>query len=250
MRDTTVRKIHTINLEFYQSFAEQFDATRGRLQPGVRAILERIPETEAVLDLGCGNGLFLKGLIQHGHQGAYIGVDQSERLLRFAHTISGPWQTRFLQLDLIDPAWVEKIRPAMDALRIDTFDRVVAFAVLHHIPGAETREHLLRSLASLIGPEGALHLSNWNFMASARLRARIVPWEEVGLDDREVEQGDVLIDWRRGGRGLRYVHHFDEQELQHLAVQAGFIVVETFYSDGEGGRLGLYQTWAKATSTD
>jgi hypothetical protein len=42
------------------------------------------------------------------------------------------------------------------------------------------------------------------------------------------------------------VHQFDENELGDLAVVAGFSVVETTYSDGEGGRLGLYQVWEKS----
>jgi SAM-dependent methyltransferase len=249
MRAETIERIHTINLKFYQSFAEQFAATRGRLQPGAQTILERIPASVAVLDLGCGNGLFVSGLRRRGHTGPYIGVDQSETLLRNAAESSNHPCARFLQLDLTDPAWVEKVQTAMDELHFEAFDRAVGFAFLHHIPGADTRIRLLRAVASLLDPDGKAHLSTWNFMASARLRARIVPWQEVGLDAQDVEEKDYLLDWRRGGRGLRYVHHFDEQELEMLADQAGFGVVETFYSDGEGGRLGLYQTWVKAPAS-
>lgn len=250
MRAETIQRIHAINLKFYQSFAEQFAATRGRLQPGVQTILERIPASAAVLDLGCGNGLFVNGLHQRGHTNPYVGVDQSETLLRNAAESSDHPGARFLQLDLTDPSWATKVQTAMDECDFKTFDRAVAFAVLHHIPGVETRIRLLRGVASLLGLAGKMHLSVWNFMASARLRSRIVPWQEVGLDAHEVEERDYLIDWRRGGRGLRYVHQFDKRELEMLAERAGFGVVETFYSDGEGGRLGLYQTWTKTPSSD
>jgi len=60
-----------------------------------------------------------------------------------------------------------------------------------------------------------------------------------------VDFGDYLLDWRSGGRGLRYVHHFDEAELNALAAASRFRVQETFYADGEGGRLGLYQVWER-----
>jgi hypothetical protein len=82
-------------------------------------------------------------------------------------------------------------------------------------------------------------------MNSPRLRARIRPWKTIDLSDDEVEPGDYLLDWRRGGYGLRYVHHFDEGELSILADEAGFEVRETFYSDGENSRLGLYQVWER-----
>ncbi|HWR65068.1 MAG TPA: hypothetical protein VN364_03015, partial [Bellilinea sp.] len=63
--------------------------------------------------------------------------------------------------------------------------------------------------------------------------------------------GDTLLDWRYAlpGQpeqvGLRYVHLFSREELAELAAQAGFAVESEFESDGEGGRLGLYQAWRK-----
>jgi redox-sensitive bicupin YhaK (pirin superfamily) len=58
-----------------------------------------------------------------------------------------------------------------------------------------------------------------------------------------VDENDYLLDWRRGGEGLRYVHHFDEAELNAMATASGFQVREMFRSDGENGQLGLYQIW-------
>jgi hypothetical protein len=78
---------------------------------------------------------------------------------------------------------------------------------------------------------------------SEKLKARIQPWEAAAISGSEVDAGDYLLDWRSGGTGLRYVHHFDEGELHNLAEATGFEITETFYSDGEGGNLGLYQVW-------
>jgi hypothetical protein len=64
-----------------------------------------------------------------------------------------------------------------------------------------------------------------------------------------LEAGDTLLDWRFAlpgqpeQNGLRYVHLFERAELAELAAAAGFTVVDEFESDGEGGRLGLYQAW-------
>ena len=81
------------------------------------------------------------------------------------------------------------------------------------------------------------------FLNSSRLRARIIPWETVGISDQQVEPGDYLLDWRSGGNGLRYVHHFSVKELSLLAEHAGFQIIREFTSDGEENRLGLYQIW-------
>ena len=80
-------------------------------------------------------------------------------------------------------------------------------------------------------------------MNSEKLKARVQDWSKVNLSTSDVDRNDYLLDWRSGGVGLRYVHHFDENELEDLARASNFRVIDTFYSDGEGDRLGLYQVW-------
>jgi hypothetical protein len=58
-----------------------------------------------------------------------------------------------------------------------------------------------------------------------------------------LDPGDYLLDWLQGGTGYRYVHHFDAPELSRLAELSGFSVCETFFSDGKGNRLAIYQKW-------
>ena len=122
---------------------------------------------------------------------------------------------------------------------------IIAFAVLHHIPGEELRLNLLNTVSALLPDDGRFILSNWQFLNSPRLKARIQPWDRIGLKDSDVDAGDYLLDWRRDGRGLRYVHHFSVEELSGLAGQVGLRVSESFESDGDGGKLGLYQVWRK-----
>ena len=80
-------------------------------------------------------------------------------------------------------------------------------------------------------------------MNSEKLKARIQNWEKVGLSKEDVDEGDYLLDWRSGGQGLRYVHHFSASELTGLANQVEMKVEAEFLSDGENGKLGLYQDW-------
>jgi hypothetical protein len=120
---------------------------------------------------------------------------------------------------------------------------VTSFATLHHIPSQEMRLDILRTVRKLLKDDGNFILSNWQFLNSAKLRARIQPWDRVGLDESDVDEGDYLLDWRSGGEGLRYAHQFSAEELSALAEQAGMRVVDSFLSDGEGGNLGLYQAW-------
>ena len=104
---------------------------------------------------------------------------------------------------------------------------------------------MLRQARARLASPGRLIHSEWQFLDSPRLRARIQPWESIGLSPADLDPGDHLLDWRSGGNGLRYVHHFSEEELAALAEESGFRVVESFRSDGENGRLGLYQVWER-----
>ncbi len=236
MKSEVILQLLELNRQFYQTFGAEFSATRGRIQPGVRKILERIGRDDSILDLGCGNGEFARQLAERGHTAPYLGLDFSLPLLNDAARIPENFPARFLAFDISADDW---------SLIPNTYSLITAFATLHHIPGDETRLRILQNIHQRLSPRGQFIFSNWQFLNSERLRARVQAWDAAGLKQAEVDAGDYLLDWRRGGRGLRYVHHFSEDELSHLAMQSGFVVAETFYSDGATGDLGLYQVWEK-----
>jgi SAM-dependent methyltransferase len=245
MRNDVVDQLLTLNRQFYQTFAEHFAATRERLQPGVVRVLDSFPPEVSVLDLGCGIGEVANQLAERSYKGVYIGLDSSSNLIAIARERCRHPDAQFQVVDFADPAWAEMLKTLTAESHNGTFDRILAFAVLHHIPSRLLRSRFIQEVHDLLLPGGQFWHSNWNFIASSRLRERIVPWSEIGLKDKDIEEGDHLLDWRRGGYGLRYVHHFDEDELGELAQTTGFHIAETFYSDGEGDRLGLYQLWRK-----
>lgn len=238
MNRETAAKLIALNREFYDRFGAAFSATRHRLQPGVKRILESLNGDEKILDLGCGNGEFARALAKRGHRGSYLGLDFSLPLLREAETKPGGFAAKFMEIDLTKLSVVSD-----QSLITDHWSLITAFAVLHHIPSSELRLDILKTVHSLLGEDGRFILSNWQFLTSEKLKARIKSWEAAAISSPEVDAGDYLLDWRSGGEGLRYVHHFTAEELSALADQAGFQIVDSFTSDGEGGKLGLYQTW-------
>ncbi|NJC95365.1 MAG: hypothetical protein C3F07_21490 [Anaerolineales bacterium] len=238
MDSSTARRLIELNREFYTRFGDSFSATRQRIQPGVRRVLKKLNGDEDILDLGCGNGELARELAQRGHRGSYLGVDFSLPLLQHAESIPEGFSARFVEADLT------KLSDFKDQLSANgKWSVVTAFAVLHHVPSVELRLDILRTVHDLLKDDGLFIHSNWQFLNSEKLKARIQPWETVSISGLEVEAGDHLLDWRSGGKGLRYVHHFSESELNELARASGFQVIETFYSDGAGGDLGLYQVW-------
>jgi SAM-dependent methyltransferase len=237
MDSTTAARLIALNQDFYTRFGDSFSATRHRIQPGVRRVLEMLKGDEHILDLGCGNGELARELAQRGHHGSYLGVDFSLPLLRDAESQPEGFSAAFQQADLT------ALESSTFNLHPSSFDLAFSFATLHHIPSMELRVNVLRTVHQLLKSDGLFIHSNWQFLNSEKLKARIQPWAVAAISESDVDAGDYLLDWRSGGAGLRYVHHFNEVELQDLAATTDFQIQDVFYSDGETGNLGLYEIW-------
>ncbi len=248
MNSSTAARLIELNRDFYTRFGDSFSATRQRIQPGVRRVLETLKGDENILDLGCGNGELARVLAQRNHRGSYLGVDFSLPLLRDAESIPEGFSATFQQADLTaleNSSFTPALASGASVIHHSSFDIVFSFAALHHIPSRELRLNILRTVYQLLKPNGLFIHSNWQFLNSEKLKARIQPWDVAAISESEVDAGDYLLDWRSGGAGLRYVHHYNEVELKELAEETGFHIQDVFYSDGETGNLGLYQVWGK-----
>jgi len=63
-------------------YAPEFDQEEYRQQVGQLADIIRLPLATPILDLGCGNGMLLRLLKQKLEPSEYLGIDQSEIMLR------------------------------------------------------------------------------------------------------------------------------------------------------------------------
>ncbi len=234
MQRQVQQRLLALNAAFYRAFGVAYAEKRTRLQPGVARVLARIPRGARVLDVGSGHGLVWRALAARGFRGRYVGLEASPTLLALAREAAGAAASaRWVQGDLAAEVW--------PAEADGPFDVLLAFAVLHHLPARALRRAVLARLrARAAGPQAWLAVSVWNFLRSPRLRARVQPWAAAGLSPTEVEPGDYLLDWRHGGAGLRYVHHYTPAELVADLAAGGWSVEALFLADGEGGRLGLY----------
>lgn len=248
MKAEVIAKLRHLNQEFYQRFSNSFSATRQRVQPGVDRVLQEVPQSAQWLDIGCGNGNLAAKWASQSRKGIYYGIDFSQKLLEDAKkniknvALPNDLKIQFLLIDFLESDWLDRLPHVL-------WDGVSMFAVLHHVPSRALREKLCASIRKILATGKPFYLSVWQIQNSQRLLSRIQPWRAVGIDENEVEEGDILMDWRAltswdtRRRGLRYVHVFTAQELEELARGAGFKVVDSFYSDGKEGNLALYQKW-------
>lgn len=127
----------------YDRVAKQYLATKDPEDPLALAALEDlaslVPQGAAVLDLGCGAGVpVTRWLADRGF--AVTGVDVSARQLDLARS-NVPTAT-FIKSDMTDLAFAPY-----------TFDAVVAFHSIIHVPRAE-HPALLASIHRWLKPEG------------------------------------------------------------------------------------------------
>ncbi len=220
MEAETIRRLNSINQQFYAAVAAEFDQSRQRAWQGWDRLLPYLAPPLSVLDAGCGNGRF--GVFLAEQFGAdrlrYHGSDSSAALIARAQAALSTVTATFDQRDLVEQAPDESL---------GQFDLVVLFGVLHHIPGADRREVLLRALADRVTPGGILAFTEWRFYDELRFRERIVAWDA----DLDVEPGDYLLDWRRGAQALRYCHHVDDAEHARLIAATGLPVIAEYRAD-------------------
>jgi len=242
MNPDVAQRLLMLNQQFYDACAAVFARSRGAGQTGLLRTLPYLPPTPRVLDIGCGNGRLARWLAGQRPGATYVGLDASAGLLAAAgqtiHGLAGI-RAHLVMADVTQPDWPAALRPIAPAG--DLFDAIYLLALLHHLPGFELRAAVLRQAAGLLAPGGALLITYWQFLDDARWRERVQPWETVGLTAEDVEAGDALLDWRRDGPGLRYVHHVTPGEASDLARAAGLQVIESYYADGQSKRLNLFQ---------
>jgi len=94
------QRLIELNRRFYTDFGGHFSATRGRIQPGVRRILDSLDGDETIIDLGCGNGELARTLARSNHRGAYLGLDFSLPLLAEAESVPASFSAEFREVDL------------------------------------------------------------------------------------------------------------------------------------------------------
>lgn len=245
----THRALAAIDRDFYSRHADAFDRTRGAPWEGWEPVAEwarqRIRARNgrlALLDLGCGNGRFSAFLESRlGRAFDAYGLDASVGLLARAraNALRDRRRARWIALDLFEDVGVDSVRR--------TFDLIVAFGLLHHVPGRERRTQLLRDAGTRLADGGRMFASFWQFGDDPRFAPRMVDpvsfLERAGKGADGLEPGDHLLRWGPldAAEGpLRYCHHTSDEEAEELVEASGLRLAERYHADGKTGQLNLY----------
>lgn len=248
MKKAIVDKLNKINNDFYQKTAEDFDETRSQPWDGWNYLVNNynsyFPTNElSVLDLGCGNGRFLKFISDEFPQNIkeYIGLDSNQKLLIKAKQIARQTkiETKFEKTDLVDLVTENKffLYAKENGFKPNV---VVLFGVLHHIPSYHLRKQLIADILELLPTDGKIILTAWQFHLTVNLMNRHIKLPYNGIEQEDLEDNDFLLDWRRGEKAIRYCHLTSKEEMDQMERDLDFKIIDTFNADGKFGILNNY----------
>jgi cyclopropane fatty-acyl-phospholipid synthase-like methyltransferase len=226
MNSKEVRQILELNERFYQSVFREFSKTRQKPWEGWGRVIDittkmfggRISDEKSrksdgikILDLGCGNGRFLKFIAPKIEKFEYTGVDMNNDLLSEAQKIKvlpGKQNKKLVKEDVI-----------LDIRKIDEkYDVVVAFGLTHHIPGQNIRKQWFEYLPKLLNKPGLLVITFWEF---------------------EKNPGDYILGWGQKSpepSKVRFCHKYSENEIkkiENIFKKSGLKPVEKYRADNK-----------------
>ncbi|MBU2543301.1 class I SAM-dependent methyltransferase [Patescibacteria group bacterium] len=248
MNKIFIRQLNRLNQQFYQRVATSFSDSRSYYWQGWNKLVPYLKELSkdrrrhiTVLDIGCGNGRFGSFLAQQLQEIKikYIGIDNSEELLKIAHSqsLSQNINFEFIKLDIIEALLDGSLEKKLQSLSPHF---IMALGMVHHIPSFKLRQNFLSQLAHVLSQPGYLAFTTWNFLDTKRFQKKIVNPNQVNIDPQKLEKHDVILDWKRGETAYRYCHYADHEELQALVQTAQLEQVSQFKADSKSGKLNTY----------
>lgn len=248
MDQATVQRLNELNTAFYLKFGESFDVSRSQpwegwtqLMPYLQPLLNI--DSIKILDLGCGNGRFFSFLsdVLHKQNSStriiYHGTDANSFLLSEAEKKLQSVEHKLFQHDLVTDLTSGTFTQKFSG---ETYDLVVAFGVLHHIPSAQMRTHFLNELHTLAASGGRVSISLWQFAQFMTEQTKQCQPESAHIQKSELEPGDYLLGWHSQLDTPRYCHSFETTEAMALAQDSGWDVQAHYAADGKQNSANLY----------
>jgi tRNA (uracil-5-)-methyltransferase TRM9 len=263
MKKSSAIKLNQINQDFYEEVAESFDTSRNFFWSGWENLITSLKDLTAknplkplkVLDLGCGNGRFAKWLDESSIQSEYLGVDTNSFLLNTAKKSTSKLRNVAVSFQKND--FIKDLINEKNKLNIgSSFDLIVCFGVIHHIPGSLNRKNFIRILKKQLSKNGLIIVTTWNFsnIPSLMNRAQKLLERKI-ISDAEPE--DYLLDWKRKPsqkinskdsnsqrkahrNHFRYCHLVSTQEANSWWSSAGLILMLHYTADGPQNKSNHY----------
>lgn len=233
-------------MNLYNKYAHDFSETRQAPWQGWIKLLPHIKKLDRlrVLDLGCGNGRFLKFLVENNITiEKYTGVDSSNEMLTMADQFMDKVRLNahissfeLKNIDLEKKNWDKEID--------GEYNLVVGFGIMHHLSTFEARKRILQDSYKFLAPSGCLILTYWQFAKYERYKKlTVLPLELT--KNYVLKENDFFLTFGPDKKAYRFCHYCDDREVLKLQEETKLKKVEDFYSDGKENDQNLYIIYQK-----
>lgn len=201
MKKETANKIMEISSIEYDKIAKDFSQSRNYIWEEMDIAKTYIKNDDNILDIGCGNGRFFE--VAEEKNANYTGVDNSEKLLEIARN-KYKTKTKLILANAISLPFEN-----------NSFDVVVSFAVLHHIPSKELRGKFMEEVFRVLKKDGVFIVTVWNLWQKIYI-SKIIKYallKIVGLSSLDFK--DIYLDFGKQ-KNARYLHAFTKRGFKKL----------------------------------
>ncbi|MBD3328521.1 methyltransferase domain-containing protein, partial [Candidatus Peregrinibacteria bacterium] len=143
------KKIKESLKKVYNNIAEDFSVSRAHMEDDYKVLLPYFKKGTFILDLGCGSGRLAAFLKNNHIKTHYIGVDNSEALIKVAKKNNPGFK---FEIGDIENYVIQGKNP----------DLVVCFRTFHHLPSRKSRRNCLKNIQNLTALNGNIFITVWN----------------------------------------------------------------------------------------
>jgi alkylated DNA repair protein alkB homolog 8 len=239
-----IENVHKV----YNEIGSHFSETRHSPWPNVESFINGLADGAILLDIGCGNGKYLKV----NENVLKFGCDRSDSLLQ----VCSSRKLNVFQCDCLEV-------PFRDA----SVDAAISIAVIHHLATRERRIQAINEMVRVLVPGGTALIYVWakdqqknNKKSTYLLQHQAKESEKPQVDSvkftiesneihlpvhknrTQFKDKDVLVPWKLKQKEipqeqqkvfLRYYHVFEDGELEKLCRENPEVeIVKSYYDQG------------------
>jgi alkylated DNA repair protein alkB family protein 8 len=182
----------------YNKIYKEFDKSRYSIWVKVKEFLDNLEDNKIILDAGCGNGKYIKYMIENLKMKQIYGIDYSCEFIKLCSEKFNNSNIIFKEMNITNLNFPN-----------NHFDYIISIAVIHHL-NPENRIKMIKELVRVVKNNGLILISAWGIIRTDNFKLPNTLKNATKLNDNN----DYLIPFKSNNIIYqRYYHLYQNNEL-------------------------------------